>query len=156
MSLEVEQAVLAKMLNAELAKIRGVADYPQLRKIQLQVFQNLCSVGSPFGAGDDGHLGLGMTAAKYLQRAGQPVFNHPADPGTYDLTIAPNSGAVVRARREAAHHETLLAYKTCKAVAVVIKSQIKQAVPALLLTDIEDEITGLNGGSIIEIYDHLF
>ena len=88
MSLEVEQAVLAKMPNAELAKIRGVADYPQLRKIQLQVFQNLCSVACPFGTGDDGHRGLGMTAAKYAQRAGQPVFNHPVDPGTYNMTIA--------------------------------------------------------------------
>jgi hypothetical protein len=156
MSLEVEQAVLAKMPNAELAKIRGVADYPQLRKIQLQVYQHLSSVASPFGTGDDGHLGLGMTAAKYLQRAGQPVFNHPADPGAYDLTIAHNAGSVVRARREAAHHEKLLAYKTCKAVAVVIKSQIKQAVPALLLTEIEDEITGLNGVAIIDIFDHLF
>ena len=44
----------------------------------------------------------------------------------------------------------------CKAVAVVIKSQIKNAVPALLLTEIEDEITGLNGVSIIDIFDHLF
>ena len=76
------------MPNAELAKIREVADYPKLRKIQLQVFQNLCSVGSPFHTGNDGHLGLGMTAAKYLQRAGQPVFNHPADPGTYDPLAA--------------------------------------------------------------------
>ena len=145
MSLKVEQAVLEKMPNAELAKIREVADYPKLRKIQLQVFQNLCSISSPFGAGDDGHLGLGMADAKYLQRAGQPVFNHPADPDTYVLTITPNSGAVVRARQEASHHETLLAYKSCKAVAVVIKSQLKNAVPALLLAEIEDEITGLNG-----------
>ena len=98
MSLEVEQAVLVKMPNAELSKIRGVADYPQLRKIQLQVYQNLSSVASPFGTGDDGHLGLGMTAAKYSQRAGQPVFNHPVDPGAYDMTIAHNAGAVVRAR----------------------------------------------------------
>ena len=79
-----------------------------------------------------------MTATKYQQRAGQPVFNHPVKPGSYDLTIVPNAGSVVRARREAAHHETLLAYKTYKAVAVVIKPQIKQAFPALLLTEIED------------------
>ena len=98
MSLEVEQAVLAKMPNAELFKIRGAADYPQLRKIQLQVFQNLCSAARPFGTGDDGHLGLGMLAAKYLQRPGNPILNHPVDPGTYDFTIDPNSGSVVRAR----------------------------------------------------------
>ena len=154
--LKVEQAILAKMPNAKLTKIRGTADYPQLRKIQLQVFQNLCFVGSPFSAGDDGHLGLGMTTAKYQQRAGQPVFNYPADPGTHDLTIAPNAGLIIRAQREAAHHETLLIYKTCKAVEVVIKSQMKNAFPSLLLTEIEDEITGPNGVIITDIINHLF
>ena len=118
-------AVLEKFLHSEFTKIRGDGDYPQLYELRKQVYQNLVSIPCPYGAENDGHLGLGMSPAQYELRTGVQ-FVVPPDPGTYDDNIATSSGAVLQARREAEHKEALRAYKTCKAVETVTKKLLKK------------------------------
>lgn len=154
-TLDIEAVVLAKMPHASLTKIRGDGDYAQLYQLQKEAYQNLSAIPCPYGAEGDGHLGLGMPTAQYLLQTGV-AFVVPEDPGVYDDEIGPNAGAILRARKEATHREAVRAYKTCKAVKIVVKNQIQKALPETLLVEVEDDITGLNGVSIIDIFDHCF
>ena len=153
--LDTEAIVLAKMPHTSLTKIRGDGDYVQLYKLRKEAYQNLSAIPCPYGKEGDGHLGLAMPPAQYLMRTGQ-AFIVPDNPGAYDDDIGNNSGAIARARGEAKHKEAVRAYKTCRAVEAVVRNQLQRALPTALLVEIEDEITGLNGISIIDILDHCF
>ena len=118
-----------------------------------EVYQNLSAIPKTYGTGLDGHLGLGISPGQYLIRDGQ-AFTVPIDPGPYDLTIPPNAGTNVNARREAIHRDARQAYKIYLAVNSVIKNQLKHAMPRDAIREIENEIDGLNGLQIIDILDH--
>ena len=151
--LDAESAVLAKMPNQTLTVVTGGGDYLQMAQARNEIYQNLSAVPTTYGTGLDGHLGLAMSAAQYQLRAGQ-AFTIPVDPGPYDLTIPINAGVNAKARREALHQEARQAYKIYLAVNSVIKNQLKHAMPRDTIREIENEIDGLNGLTIIEIIDH--
>ena len=151
--LDAETAVLAKMPNQTLTVVTGGGDYLQMAQARNEIYQNLSAVPTTYGTGLDGHLGLAMSAAQYQLRAGQ-AFTIPVDPGPYDLTIGANVGVNAKARREALHQEARQAYKIYLAVNSVIKNQLKQAMPRETIREIENEIDGLNGLTIIAIIDH--
>ena len=81
-----ESAVMARMPNAVLTKVRGDGDYMQFAKLRKEEYQNLSAVSTTYGAPDDGQLGLGMTDAKYFICTGVH-YVVPLDPGIYDVTI---------------------------------------------------------------------
>ena len=148
-------AVLEKFPHSEFTKIRGDGDYSQLYELRKQVYQNLVEIPCPYGAENDGHLGLGMSPAQYELRTGTR-FRVPEDPGSYDESIAAASGSVLQARKEAEHKEAGRAFKTYRAVESVTKKLLKKALPESLLVEIEDEILGLNDVAIIDILEHCF
>ena len=61
---EMESAVMLCMPNTVLTEVRGDGDYAQFGKLRKEVYQNLSSVSTSYGAPNNGHLGLGMTNAK--------------------------------------------------------------------------------------------
>ena len=61
---EMESAVMARMSNSVLTKVRGDGDYTQFAKLRKEVHQNLSAVSTTYSSPDDGHLGLGMTDVK--------------------------------------------------------------------------------------------
>ena len=99
-----ESAVMTRMPNAVLTKVRGDGYYIQFAKLRKEVYQNLSSVSTTYGAPNCGHLGLGMTDAKYLVRN---VVHYvvPLDPGIYNFTIRATVSHVTISRREAEHNE---------------------------------------------------
>ena len=99
-TIEIESAVMARMPNAVLTKVRGDGDYVKLAKLRREFYQNLSAVSTTYGAPDNGPLGLGMTDAKYFVRAGVH-YAVPLDPGIYDVTIGETVSHVTRSRREA-------------------------------------------------------
>ena len=151
--LDAETAVLAKMPNQTLTVVTGGGDYLQMAQARNEIYQNLSAVPTTYGTGQDGHLGLAMSAGQYLLRAGQ-AFTIPVDPGPYDLTIGANVGANTKARKEAIHHDARQAYKIYVAVNAVVKKQLKHAMPRDTIREIECEIDGLNGLTILEIIEH--
>ena len=118
-----------------------------------EIYQHLSAVPTTYGTGQDGHLGITMSPGQYLIRAGQ-AFTISADLGPYDLTITPNVGANTKARKEAIYHDARQAYKIYLAVNSFIKNQLKHAMPRDTIREIECEIDGLNGLTILEIIDH--
>ena len=61
---EMESAVMVCMRNTVLTEVRGDGDYVQFGKLRKEVYQNLSSASTSYGAPNNGHLGLGMTNAK--------------------------------------------------------------------------------------------
>ena len=59
-----ESAVMARMPNTVLTKVKGDGDYVQFAKLRKEVYQNLSAVSTTYGAPDNGHLGLGMNDVK--------------------------------------------------------------------------------------------
>ena len=151
----IKSAIVAKMPNPELTKIIGEGNYSNLNKIRKEVYQNLYAIECPYGGGANGHLGMCMPEEHYFQRTAHQ-FVLPDNPGLYDPTLAPNAGAIAQAQREAEFNESKRAYQTAKAVEKIIKQQLKKAIPATLLNEIEDEIEGLDTVTIPEIFEHCF
>ena len=149
-----ESAVMARMPNAVLAKVREEGDYVQFLKLRKEVYQNLSAVSMTYGAPNDGHLDLVMTDVKYLVRTGVH-YAVPLYTGIYDVTIGATVSHVTRSRRESEHNEAQRAFQTNKAVKSIIKNQLKQSIPPSLIIEIEDEITGHDNIDIIEILDHV-
>ena len=77
--LDAETEVLAKMPHETLSVVTGEGDYLQMAQAKKEMYQNLSYVPSTYVTGTDGHLGLGMTPATYVIRAGV-VCTVPADP----------------------------------------------------------------------------
>ena len=63
--LDAETAVLAKMPNQTLTVVTGSGDYLQMAQARNEIYQNLSAVPTTYGTGQDGHLGIAMSAAQY-------------------------------------------------------------------------------------------
>eukprot|EP00957_Ditylum_brightwellii_P124859 9518034-Ditylum_brightwellii.AAC.1 len=132
-----EVAALAKVPYKMLTKISEDPDYVQLSKLRREVYRNCAAVPSALNE-NNGYLGLLMPAAQYqAKNGGNPYIASPNYPGTYNNTIAANTGRVLQSRREATH-------------------KLKEAMPRWLLAEIEDRDNGLNNVNIQDIFDHAF
>ena len=85
-TIEIESAVMSRIPNSVLTKVRGDRDYVKFAKLQKEVYKNLSAISTTYDAPDDGHLGLGMNNAKYFVCTGVH-YVVPLDPGIYDVTI---------------------------------------------------------------------
>ena len=94
-TIEMESAIMARMPNTVLTKIRGDGDYMQFTKLQKEVYQNLSAVSMTYGATGNGDLSQGMTDAKYFVRTGAH-YVVPLDPGIYNVTIGVTVSHVIR------------------------------------------------------------
>eukprot|EP00957_Ditylum_brightwellii_P165421 12594313-Ditylum_brightwellii.AAC.1 len=97
-----------------------------------------------------------MADLGYTNQAGGAFIEIPSNPWPYNLTLAANTGAVTRARREAEHQERREAYGIQEACKTITKNQHNLAIPRWLLNEIEDRITDLKNVTIIDIFDHAF
>ena len=153
-TIEMESAVMARMPNSVLTKLRGDGDYVQFVTLWKEVYQNLSAVSTTYGAPDNGHLGLGMTDAKYFFCTGVH-YVVPLDLGIYDVTIGETVSHVTISRPEEENNEARRDFWTNKAVDSIIKNQLKQAISPSLIIEIGDKITGIKNIDIIDILDHV-
>eukprot|EP00957_Ditylum_brightwellii_P158304 12049929-Ditylum_brightwellii.AAC.1 len=139
-----------------LIKVNDDTNYVELSKLLREVYQNCAAVHSALN-GNMGHLGLVMPLADYSARnRGIAYVASPTNLRPYDGTIANNAGSVQRSRREEQHQQRLDNHLIELAVQNVIKNMLGDALPQWLLAEIEDQDTGLNNVSILDIFDHAF
>ena len=90
-----ESAVMARMPNAVLAKVRGDGDYVKFVKFRKEAYQNISSISTIYGSPNGIQLGLGITDMKYFFCTGIH-YAAPPDPGIYDVTIGATISHVTR------------------------------------------------------------
>ena len=100
---------MAHTPNAVLTEVREDGDYTQFAKLRNEVYKNLSAVSTIYGGPDDGHLGLGMTDAKYVICTGVH-YVVPLEPGIYDVTIRVTVSHITRSRREVEDNEAQQAF----------------------------------------------
>ena len=124
-----------------VTKIHGQPTNQDLTTLEKELIAILANIPTTLGGGNHGHAGILMEPTRYLLTAGV-LFNNPANPGNYPLTVAGNAAAGVRARAEAEHKEEVREYETFQGVIQATKDTILEAVDHEYLLEIEDEILG--------------
>ena len=82
-----EAEILAKFKYKQLDKIDGEPNYPKLVELRRQMARNARAVKSSFGGGKNGHEGLVLRDATYVQRAGVS-YVVPASKGAHPTFAA--------------------------------------------------------------------
>eukprot|EP00957_Ditylum_brightwellii_P012219 923032-Ditylum_brightwellii.AAC.2 len=155
MNKQAEETVLKRYPYKTLSNYCDATNYVELAKVRNEVYKNLTAINSALNRAH-GHLGLAMPDPAYTNQTGAAFIEIAVDLGSYDLTIATNTGSVTRVRHKAEHLERREANHIQQACKTMIKHQLERAIPKWLLNKIENCITGLKNVSIINIFDHCF
>eukprot|EP00957_Ditylum_brightwellii_P119455 9114104-Ditylum_brightwellii.AAC.1 len=137
-------AALAKMPYKTLMKVNEDPNYVELSKLCMEMYRNCAAVHNSCD-GNNGHLGLAMSVAKYNARNGGITYTAtPNHLGMYDGTIAANAGCVQQSHCEAEHKQRVDDHMIEQAVQNIIKIMLTEALPCWLLAEIEDREARLN------------
>ena len=127
-------------LYPSLTKITGKPTYTSISTLQQEIYANARAINSPFGRGQNGHLGLVMDNAAYTTRAGV-AFNAPAHPGDVPVHGVGTTGPMITAI-DCAYDRLLQDYHTYRQTVRELKQQLIAAVDPLYINTLEDDKFG--------------
>jgi hypothetical protein len=139
--------------HQEFTAILGEPTNATITKLKKQCFANLLSVRSDNGGGAHGHLGLGMTAAKYAAYSNIP-FIVPPHPGALP-NIPAGATAAARDDIKTAHAAILAQVRVANEVQGEIKKLLLAAIDPTYLEPLEDELVGFAQTTPLAILEHL-
>ena len=120
-----------------LTKINGEPTYTTISTLQREIYANARAIDSPFGGGQNGHLGLVMDNTAYTTQAGV-AFNAPAHPGDAPVHAAGTTAPVITATNRA-YDRSVQNYHTYRQTERKLKQQLIAAVDPLYINTLEDD-----------------
>ena len=149
-----ESDILAKFKYKQLDKIDGEPTYPKLVELRRQLARNARAVKSSFGGGKNGHEGLVLRDATFVQRA-HVSFVVPASKGAYPTFVA---GATDDEKKIAIaefilSEQDILKAETC---GDLLKNQLLDAVEEKYFRELRDRYSEYDDKTVLELLEHLF
>ena len=105
-----------------------------------EVLTNVGAVATSLGGGQFGHMGMVLTAPKYAQFPGAPVWNDPNQPV---LNIPAGATAPQIASLTAVFHSDMVVFNNHQNTSNAIRSLMIKAAPGFLWTTLNHHIYGL-------------
>ena len=136
-----------------LTAIVGAPTNTTITKLIQEVFANARAVPSTRGGGGHGHLGMIMTAPKYLTLAGT-AFQLPIHPGDTP-TIPPTQTQYEITEGVRLYKATIAELTLATSLREEIKKQILAAVERMYFEILEDATFGFADVSVIDLLTHL-
>jgi hypothetical protein len=133
--------------------IVGVPTAGTIRTLTTEVYANTRAVYSASGGGNNGHLGIAMSPATYLARAGE-AFIPPNHPGVQEDPPAGATGPVVAALNRV-YDKAVTTHVTFTNVREKTKRQILEAIEPTYIAILKDPIFGFADVTINEFLTHL-
>ena len=136
-----------------LTKITGEPTYTSISTLQCKIYANARAIDSPFGGGQNGHLGVIMDIAAYTAQVGVSFFA-PAHPGPTPVHAAGTTGPMITAANRA-YDRLVQDYHTYRQTVRELKQQLIAAVNPLYIKTLEDDKFGYANVSPDTILAHL-
>ena len=137
-----------------LTPIVGRPANSTLQVLQQQLYQNACAIPCSLGGGSNGHLGLIMTPAAYLNWPGAIAFENPASPGV--LTAPPgDANILVVAELKRVYNNNLSVFPVYQSVRNALIQQIISAVDHTYIRALCDIDFGFHDVYPYELLEHL-
>ena len=136
-----------------LTAIVGAPTNTTITKLIQEVFANARAVPSTRGGGGHGHLGMIMTAPKYLTLAGT-AFQLPIHPGDTP-TIPPTQTQYEITEGVRLYKATIAKLTLATSLREEIKKQILAAIERMYFEILEDATFGFADVSVIDLLTHL-
>jgi hypothetical protein len=138
-----------------LTKIHGEPTYESLQNVSTELKANASSVPSTLGGGQNGHLGLLLSAVRCNALAHAVPWITPVNPGVF---VPPNrgTGPQIAAASDVWHGELKLQFKLCQATDKALHAQLVESTDPIYLRAMLNRATAQCSGSIRTIVLHLF
>jgi hypothetical protein len=133
--------------------IVGVPTAGTIRTLTSEVYANTRAVYSASGGAQNGHLGIAMSPAAYLARAGE-AFILPIHPGVQEEIPAGATGPVITALNRA-YDKAVATHVTFTNVREKTKRQILEAIEPTYIAILQDPIFGFADVTITAFLTHL-
>lgn len=138
-----------------LAPITGEPNIVSIRALRREIFANAAACHSTRGGGDNGHLGLVMTAASYLVRAGaNNAYIAPVHPGAIPVHgDNPTAAQISETNRQ--FEQAKADHRLHATVGQELRKQIIAAVEPRFFAILSDGDFGLAGITPLALLEHL-
>jgi hypothetical protein len=148
------ESMIASLPIPRLTKTVGRPNFFTLKPLRSEIKENAASITSLRGGGNNGHLGLVISAASYANESAVPYVPavYPGIQPTYP-NANPTQFQIAEAVRE--HEEALREWYEIEALTKALKKQITAAIDEPYLRSVRVG-TGLNNVPVIDILNHLF
>jgi hypothetical protein len=137
-----------------LTKIHGKPTYESLQNISTELKANASSVPSTLGGGQNGHLGLLLSAARCDALAHAVPWITPVNPGVF-VPPNPGTGPQIAAASDV-WRELKLQFELCQATDKALIAQLVESTDPICPRAMLNRATGQCSGSIRAIILHLF
>jgi len=129
--------------------------YATLTIWQKELSGNAASVSSHLGNGQQGHLALTISEAKYLAITGNVAFVPPLNPPLQpEQAVGATGPQITEANRM--HLELKQTFNTYQAVSQALRNLILAAVPPVYINSLSHDITGFGNVSALTIIPSLW
>ena len=135
-----------------LTKIHDVPAYEPLRKIKNELKTNASTVQCDLGGGNNGHLGLVLSAVEYTTVSATP-YVQPIHPGTVIPVGTTNWETQIL---HEVHREKIWLFREANAVEKALLKQLTRALSDLHLLPYRDQTTNTISTPLVDILQQLF
>jgi hypothetical protein len=137
-----------------LTKIHGQPSYECFQNVSTELKANATSVTSTLGGGQNGHLGLLLSNARYIILPHAIPWGTPGNPGPFVPPVA-GTGPQIEAARDA-WRGLKQDFETCQATDKALIAQLVESIDSIYLRVMLNRATGQYSGSIRAILQQLF
>ena len=137
-----------------LDRILGEPDFPQLHSLLRACKANACSVPSTLGGGQNGYVGMLVSAVAYASLAPGTPFIAPVHPG--GLPPLPNGTQYQIAQLKSQHDESKRVYEEYILMQRALIAQVISVLDAKYLSALRNRVTGQLPSDIRAIFLYLF
>jgi hypothetical protein len=137
-----------------LTKIHGKPTYESLQNVSTELKANASSVPSTLGGGQNGHLGLLLSDARYITLAETVPWATPGNPGPFAPPEA-GTGPQIAAAKDV-WKELKQDFELCQATEKALIAQLVETIDPIYLRAMLNRATGQYAASIRALLLHLF
>lgn len=137
-----------------LDRISGEPDFPQLHSLLRACKANACSVPSTLGGGQNGYIGMLVSAVAYASLAPGTPFTAPVHPGA--LPPLPNGTQYQITQLKSQHDESKRVYEEYILMQWALIAQVISVLEAKYLSALRNRVTGQLPSDIRAIFLYLF